>query len=150
VAVSNYTGNDILGNVDTLVQDYGNSVLFPDVLNPMNNTGNRYKKLVYDYDLVSGKVNQVTYQHGNADAFYHTSETPLKSNDMVMLFTDGLYEVQNAAGDLYSQGMLIAGVQRRMKARVATLFDDLLGEIKSYSQGTGFDDDVCLVGMEVG
>ena len=71
-AAATYYSYDILGNVDTLVQDYGNSVLFPDVLNPMNNTGNRYKKLVYDFDLVSGKVNQVTYQHSDADAFYHT------------------------------------------------------------------------------
>jgi RHS repeat-associated protein len=71
-AAATYYSYDILGNVDTLVQDYGNSTLYPDVLNPMNHTGNRYKKLVYDFDLVSGKMNQVAYQHGNADAFYHT------------------------------------------------------------------------------
>ena len=28
----------------------------------MNTTGNRYKKIAYNYDLVSGKVNQVIYQ----------------------------------------------------------------------------------------
>lgn len=38
----------------------------------MNTTNNRFKKIVYDYDLVSGKVNKVSYQHGRVDAFYHT------------------------------------------------------------------------------
>ena len=33
-------------------------------------TGNRFKRMTYDYDLISGKVNQVSYQPGKADAFY--------------------------------------------------------------------------------
>ena len=53
------------GNVDTLVQDYGpNSVMGQD-------TGNRFKTMTYDFDLISGKVNQVSYQPGLADGFYH-------------------------------------------------------------------------------
>lgn len=68
---------DIHGNVDTLLQDYGNSTASP---NAMNTTGNRFKKLVYDYDLISGKVNMVTYQPDYfannewkrpADQFFH-------------------------------------------------------------------------------
>ena len=59
-----YYSYDILGNVDTLVQDYN--------IGSMGANGNRFKKIVYDFDLVSGKVNQVTYQHGYADAFYHS------------------------------------------------------------------------------
>jgi len=47
-------------------------LIYPPAHNLKPNTSNRYKKLVYDFDLVSGKVNQVTYQHSNADAFYHT------------------------------------------------------------------------------
>ncbi|HEY4063621.1 MAG TPA: RHS repeat-associated core domain-containing protein, partial [Puia sp.] len=33
--------------------------------------GNRFKLIKYDYDLISGKVNQVSYQPGQADGFYH-------------------------------------------------------------------------------
>src|SRR6185437_691015 len=68
---STYYSYDILGNVDTLVQDYGNGTLYSDVSNVMNSSSNRFKKIVYDFDLVSGKVNQVSYQHGYADGFYH-------------------------------------------------------------------------------
>jgi hypothetical protein len=53
------------GNVDTLVQDYDSASVMGLV------TGNRFKIMTYDYDLISGKVNQVSYQPGKADAFYH-------------------------------------------------------------------------------
>lgn len=62
-ATATYFSYDILGNVDTLVQDYRWGV--------MAENGNRFKKFVYDYDLVSGKVNKVAYQPGQHDAFYH-------------------------------------------------------------------------------
>ena len=61
---------DIHGNVDTLVQDYGSS-LVAESKNVMNANGNRWKKLVYNYDLISGKVNNVAYQPNQQDAFYH-------------------------------------------------------------------------------
>jgi len=63
-ASATYFSYDVLGNVDTLVQDYKKGV--------MAAHSNRFKKLVYDYDLVSGKVNKVSFQHGYADAFYHS------------------------------------------------------------------------------
>lgn len=61
-AAATYYSYDVLGNVDTLVQDLKGS---------MAANGNRFKKIVYDFDLVSGNINQVSYQHGFADAFYH-------------------------------------------------------------------------------
>ena len=62
-AASFYT-YDIHGNVDTLLQDYKGVV----------ETGltDRFKLIAYDYDLISGKVNFVSYQPGKADAFYHS------------------------------------------------------------------------------
>jgi sigma-B regulation protein RsbU (phosphoserine phosphatase) len=67
---------------------------------------------------------------------------------MVMLFTDGLYEVQGRNEELYSQAMLVAGVQRRAQLPAPQLFDELLAEIGRFSIEKGFADDVCLVGME--
>ena len=34
-------------------------------------TGQRFKRIDYGYDQISGKVNEVHYQAGEADAFYH-------------------------------------------------------------------------------
>ncbi len=55
---------DIHGNVDTLLQDYKGVA-------EMDGTNNRFKMLTYKYDLVSGKVNMVSYQPDKPDAFYH-------------------------------------------------------------------------------
>jgi RHS repeat-associated protein len=67
-ASATYYSYDIHGNVDTLLQDYGNST---GVTNFMNTTTNRFKRMVYNFDLISGKVNQVSYQPGSTDAYYH-------------------------------------------------------------------------------
>jgi len=52
---------DIHGNVKTLIQDN------PTITIP----GQRFKKIGYSYDLISGKVNVVRYQDGQPDAMYH-------------------------------------------------------------------------------
>jgi YD repeat-containing protein len=54
---------DIHGNVKTLLQDFNPGTAL--------NVANRFKKISYKYDLISGKVNMVSYQPGEADAFYH-------------------------------------------------------------------------------
>ena len=81
-------------------------------------------------------------------ATYETSEVKLNPKDLVMLFTDGLYEVQDRKNDLYSQEMLVAGVQRRTQLAAPQLFDELLAEIRSFAADSDFDDDVCLVAVE--
>jgi sigma-B regulation protein RsbU (phosphoserine phosphatase) len=81
-------------------------------------------------------------------ASYQTCEVKLSPKDVVMLFTDGLCEVQDRNNELYSQAMLVADVQRRAPLPVPQLFDDLLSEIKRFAADHAFDDDVCLVGIE--
>ena len=66
-----------------------------------------------------------------------------------MLFTDGLYEVHDLNGELYSPAELLVGVQRKIQLPPGQLFDELLEEIRRFSGGSGFTDDVCLVGMEM-
>ncbi len=61
---------DIHGNVSSLLQD--NQKLATPSNNPL--AGQRYKRTDYDYDLISGKVNQVSYQKGEIDCFYHRYE----------------------------------------------------------------------------
>jgi hypothetical protein len=63
---------DILGNVDTLLQDYGNASLgLASVYNIMNKNKNGTKKFTYQYDLISGKVNLAMYQLGWSDQWLH-------------------------------------------------------------------------------
>jgi len=82
------------------------------------------------------------------NASYQASEAQLSPGDLIMLFTDGLYEVENPQNELYSQEQLLSSARQHAQLPAAKLFDHLLHQIKSFSAGTGFTDDVCLVGLE--
>jgi sigma-B regulation protein RsbU (phosphoserine phosphatase) len=83
------------------------------------------------------------------EGVYGTTRRPLSQGDLVMLFTDGLYEVEGRNQALYTHEMLVQAVGARTKLPAAELFDDLLAEIRQFALGQDFVDDVCLVGMEV-
>jgi RHS repeat-associated protein len=74
---------DIHGNVEVLLQDYNTGM-------GAIAGGNRYKKITYKYDLISGKVNEVAYQPGNADAFYHKYEYDAE-NKLTQTYTSKEY-----------------------------------------------------------
>jgi sigma-B regulation protein RsbU (phosphoserine phosphatase) len=83
------------------------------------------------------------------EAVYDTAQCSLSPGDLVMLFTDGLYEVEGKDEQLYTHAMLVDAVRRRIQLPAGGLFDELLAEIREFAQGEDFTDDVCLVGMEV-
>jgi len=79
---------------------------------------------------------------------YETTETQLTPGDCVMLFTDGLYEVQGTNEELYSQQRLMVDVKNLIEKPAGQLFDELLETIRTFSVDRQFEDDVCLVGVE--
>jgi sigma-B regulation protein RsbU (phosphoserine phosphatase) len=83
------------------------------------------------------------------DANYETTQTKVAPGDLVMLFTDGLYEVHDVRGELYSQKMLLEAVKRLSRRPATEIFDAVLEETSVFASGVGFTDDVCLVGMEI-
>jgi sigma-B regulation protein RsbU (phosphoserine phosphatase) len=82
------------------------------------------------------------------DSVYATGTAEFEVGDTVMLFTDGLYEVEGKESQFYSEEMLVEAVTRRMEMAPGPLFDSLLAEIGQFSLHARFADDVCLVGME--
>jgi sigma-B regulation protein RsbU (phosphoserine phosphatase) len=82
------------------------------------------------------------------DPPYQTTELTLTPGDFVMLFTDGLYEVQGLNEELYSQERMMMDLQNLLSKSNKELFDELLEAIRAFSVSHEFDDDVCLVGME--
>jgi len=82
------------------------------------------------------------------EAIYQSSQITLRPKELVMLFTDGLCEVQDANNQLYSESLLVAAVQRRALLPAPQLFDELLDEIRGFSAEGAFTDDVCIVGIE--
>ena len=83
------------------------------------------------------------------DTIYPTMHREIRGGDQVMLFTDGLYEVEAENGEQFSQSMLFNAVQKHPGLGCADLFDALLADIQNFSGSAQFADDVCLVGMQV-
>jgi sigma-B regulation protein RsbU (phosphoserine phosphatase) len=84
------------------------------------------------------------------DATYPASRFALAAGDVVLLFTDGLFEVVDASGgEDYGQERLLAAARRRLRLPPATLCDELIAEARAFSGAADFNDDVCLVGLEV-
>ena len=82
------------------------------------------------------------------DSPYQTTEVTVQPGDLVMLFTDGLYEVQGPNEELYSQERMILDLENLLPKPAGELFDALLEAIRAFSVDHEFADDVCLVGME--
>jgi len=96
-----YYSYDIHGNVDTLLQDLRGA------FGTTSDSVNRFKKIVYDYDLVSGKVNRVVYQPGRTDEFYHQYLYD-DENRIISVQTshDSIYWENEAAYEYYRHGPL--------------------------------------------
>jgi sigma-B regulation protein RsbU (phosphoserine phosphatase) len=92
-------------------------------------------------------------RHGPAlglfeDAVYPNCRCELTSNDTVLLFTDGLFEVEGAGGDIYDYRRLLEAVNRRRELPAFQLCNEIIEEVQLFSAGRHFSDDVCLVAME--
>jgi RHS repeat-associated protein len=128
--------------VDTLLQDYGNTN-DAELLNPMNANLNRFKKMAYSYDLISGKVNQVAYQPGRPDQFYH-QYTYDAENRLVYVETssDSLTWEKDARYEYYRHGPLARVVLSHQQVQGIDYAYTLQGWLKgvnSTSLNPGFD-----------
>ncbi len=83
------------------------------------------------------------------DSVYPTCRRRLAADDLVVMFTDGLYEVHGAEDKQFGEDALLAAVRKRLRQPCATLFEELLWEIREFSTTREFTDDVCLVGIDV-
>jgi sigma-B regulation protein RsbU (phosphoserine phosphatase) len=84
-----------------------------------------------------------------ADSTYPTTSCDLAAGDLVMLFTDGLYEVEGPDDEQFSPDLLLQAVRKHASLHCTELFTAIMGEIQQFSVNHEFSDDVCLLGMEV-
>ena len=82
-------------------------------------------------------------------ATYATAVRSMVRGDRVMLFTDGLYEVEDATGAFFNEEQLRATVSRHAALVPEEFFDRVVSDIRKYSQSGTFADDVCVVGMQI-
>jgi sigma-B regulation protein RsbU (phosphoserine phosphatase) len=83
------------------------------------------------------------------DARYLTTRCAISVDDMVLLFTDGVFEVESATGVLYEEHLLTEAIHRRRHLPAAELLTEVIAEVQQFSAEKHFADDVCLVAMEI-
>jgi serine phosphatase RsbU (regulator of sigma subunit) len=84
-----------------------------------------------------------------SSAIYSTMTRPMAKGDRVMLFTDGLFEVEDVTGALFDEEQLRAIASRHAALVPEEFFDRVLSDIRKYSKSGTFADDVCVVGMQI-
>jgi len=83
------------------------------------------------------------------DAVYTTGECQISPLDLVMLYTDGVYEAENPDAESFGRERLMASASNRIRQPAPLLFDGLLADVQQFTGSTEFADDVCLVGIEI-
>lgn len=79
---------------------------------------------------------------------YTALRSPFEGNDCIVLFTDGLYEVDSADGEEYGFDSLLSSFQRHVNLPAKKLFETLLADVQQYSSRQDFEDDVCMVAVD--
>lgn len=80
---------------------------------------------------------------------YTTHELPVAERDIVLAFTDGLFEAENDKSQCYSELRLRNAIRERVGLPLNKIIQDVSSEIAQFTHGRAFSDDVCLVGMEI-
>ena len=79
---------------------------------------------------------------------YPTFTCPFEPKDCLVLFTDGLYEVDSPDGKEFGKKSLISSLNRLATLPVEKLFPAVVHEVCRFSAREHFDDDVCMVAVE--
>ena len=79
---------------------------------------------------------------------YSTTYCAFEQNDCIMLFTDGLYEVDSPGGNQFGLDAVISSLRSHAELSAEKLFNALLADACNFSGKADFDDDVCIVAVE--
>jgi sigma-B regulation protein RsbU (phosphoserine phosphatase) len=81
------------------------------------------------------------------DATYETVEKRLQPGDSVVMYTDGLYEVERDDGEEFGEERLLAAAQRLAGLPLPDLFPALTNAACLFAEYGDLDDDVCMAGL---
>jgi len=82
-------------------------------------------------------------------SIYPTCRMQVNARDVLVLFTDGIYEVESADEKEFGQERLLEFFRARCEMAPGELFDALLAEVQTFSGTNDFEDDVCLASVEI-
>jgi hypothetical protein len=80
-----------------------------------------------------------------ADASYSNMEIKLQEGDLILLYTDGVVEAQNAAGDFFDRDRVKAWLTSADRGGAARFSEAALADLNQWCGNTTFNDDVSFV-----
>ena len=80
---------------------------------------------------------------------YPTATLPLSAIHRIILFTDGVLEAENRQGEPFFENRLMEIITGNSGNSLEQLLDGILSSVLAFSETQHFDDDVCLLGIEI-
>jgi serine phosphatase RsbU (regulator of sigma subunit) len=80
---------------------------------------------------------------------YPAAECPLAVGDALFLFTDGIYEITGQDQEEYGTERLSEAIAARSHLPTDQILDAVLAEARAFSVTRDFEDDVCIVGIDL-
>jgi serine phosphatase RsbU (regulator of sigma subunit) len=84
------------------------------------------------------------------DAAFFNHETAYEAGDRLIVYTDGIAEVEDAVGREFGLARVCAAISAVADRPMPAVFAALAGQALAFAGPDGFADDVCLVGVELG
>ena len=80
---------------------------------------------------------------------YETRSMRLLDVRRLILFTDGVFEVENREGEAFLQNRLAEVAGHARGDGIEAVLDDILERVRTFAENEQFNDDVCLLGVEI-
>ncbi len=83
------------------------------------------------------------------EATYPVNSMDLANIRRLLLFTDGVLEAENKEGEQFLDSRLLEIAGRDSEGPIDGWLDNIIETVLEFSEGHHFDDDVCLLGIEI-
>jgi sigma-B regulation protein RsbU (phosphoserine phosphatase) len=83
------------------------------------------------------------------EAAYPSVECRIEPGDAVVMYSDGIFTIQNGTGDRFGKKRLLGSAHSFTGEPLADIFDGLESDARAFSRDGKFSDDVCLVGLRL-
>lgn len=144
-----YINNGLVGNIGS------NFVTaFYAILDADNNRltyargGHPFPLLVRGSEITEIKSSGI-YMGTAKNQIFHEADVTLQPGDKVVFYTDGLLETANANGVMFQEKALPAVLKAHAALPIDGYFDAIMKELVDFRGGTIFDDDICMIGLEL-
>lgn len=81
---------------------------------------------------------------------YNCEKLQLKKGDRMLFYTDGITEAMNDDQEEFQEERMCAAANSKAQAPLNDMLTEVINSATVFSEGRGFDDDVCLLAMQYG